>query len=136
MPKLPKDKIDTIRKSLPKQVEQIAFAEGTEPPFSHPLNSEKRDGTFKCGVCGEALFASHHKYDSGSGWPSFFQPLDQGAVETKTDTKLRLPRTEVHCSNCGAHLGHVFDDGPNPTGQRFCVNGSVLDFKPDDDKNA
>jgi peptide-methionine (R)-S-oxide reductase len=84
---------------------------------------------FHCVACGEPLFASETKYESGSGWPSFYAPLDQ-AVETTTDNSWLMKRTEVHCAKCESHHGHVFDDGPNPTGQRFCINGAVLDFKP------
>lgn len=135
MAKLPKEDISKLRKSLPREVERIAFEEGTEAPFSHPLNAEKRDGEFHCRVCDEPLFDAAHKYDSGSGWPSFFKPADRSGIETKTDMKLAVPRTEIHCANCGAHLGHVFSDGPAPTGQRYCVNGSVLDFKPETDDN-
>jgi len=104
---------------------------GTEPPFSHPLNAEKRAGTFQCAGCGAPLFDASTKYDSGSGWPSFFRPLE-GAVGTTTDHVLLTPRTEVHCAQCGGHLGHVFDDGPAPTGQRYCMNGTSLDFAPSD----
>ncbi|MBB4265124.1 peptide-methionine (R)-S-oxide reductase MsrB [Roseospira visakhapatnamensis] len=103
---------------------------GTERPFSHPLNEEKRDGTFRCAGCGTPLFDAQTKYDSGSGWPSFFRPLD-GAVGTATDHVLAMPRTEVHCAQCGGHLGHVFEDGPAPTGLRYCMNGAALDFEPD-----
>lgn len=110
----------------------IAFEEATEPPFSNPLNAEKRSGEYRCAVCGTPLFSSDDKYDSGSGWPSFTRPMQDGALGSKSDRKLLMPRTEVHCANCGAHMGHVFDDGPAPTGQRFCINGSVLDFKPGD----
>jgi len=102
---------------------------GTERPFSHPLNAEKRAGTFRCAGCGADLFDATTKYESGSGWPSFFRPLD-GAVGTSTDRALFTPRTEVHCAQCGGHLGHVFDDGPAPTGQRYCMNGTSLDFAP------
>lgn len=102
---------------------------GTEPPFSHPLNDEKRTGTFRCAGCGAPLFDAATKFDSGTGWPSFFAPLE-GAVGTTTDYKLVYPRTEVHCAQCGGHLGHVFDDGPQPTGQRYCMNGVSLAFAP------
>lgn len=104
--------------------------EATERPFSSPLNDEKRKGTFVCAGCGEALFASGSKYDSGTGWPSFYDAMP-GAVETKTDHKLAMPRTEYHCAACGGHLGHVFEDGPAPTGLRYCTNGVALKFNPE-----
>lgn len=103
---------------------------GTEPPGSSPLNNEKRQGTYVCAGCGNALYASQHKFDSGTGWPSFYQAVSEKAVETTTDYKLIYPRTEVHCSNCGGHLGHIFDDGPPPTGKRHCINGVAMDFQP------
>jgi peptide-methionine (R)-S-oxide reductase len=103
---------------------------GTEPPGSSPLNQEHRRGTFRCAGCGQALFGSGAKFDSGTGWPSFWAPLE-GAVGTSTDYKLILPRTEVHCSRCGGHLGHVFPDGPDPTGLRYCMNGVALTFEPE-----
>lgn len=102
---------------------------GTERPFSHPLNKEKRAGTFRCAGCGAPLFDAGTKYESGSGWPSFFRPLG-GAVGTSTDRMLAMTRTEVHCARCGGHLGHVFEDGPAPTGLRYCMNGTALDFDP------
>jgi len=101
--------------------------EGTERPFSSPLNAEKRPGTFVCAGCGTPLFRSTAKFDSGTGWPSFFEALE-GAVATKTDYKLGMPRTEYHCAACGGHQGHVFPDGPNPTGLRYCNNGVALAF--------
>ncbi|MGB7405489.1 MAG: peptide-methionine (R)-S-oxide reductase MsrB [Pacificimonas sp.] len=106
--------------------------EATEPPGSSPLNAEKRDGTFLCAGCDAELFPSDTKYESGSGWPSFYAPVE-GQVETKTDYKMIVPRTEVHCARCGGHLGHVFDDGPAPTGKRFCMNGAALSFAPSED---
>ncbi|MFO1196254.1 MAG: peptide-methionine (R)-S-oxide reductase MsrB [Burkholderiaceae bacterium] len=105
--------------------------EGTERPWSSPLNDEKRKGSFVCAGCGQPLFTSDMKYDSGSGWPSFFRALP-GAFETKVDRKLFARRTEYHCSRCGGHHGHVFDDGPAPTGQRWCNNGVALKFVPDE----
>ncbi|MEE4348792.1 MAG: peptide-methionine (R)-S-oxide reductase MsrB [Pacificimonas sp.] len=105
--------------------------EATEPPGSSPLNGEKRDGMFICAGCGTDLFPAETKYESGTGWPSFYAPVE-GGVETKTDFKMVLPRTEVHCASCGGHLGHVFDDGPAPTGKRYCMNGAAMEFRAAD----
>ena len=104
---------------------------GTERAGTSPLNVEKRDGTFYCAGCGQPLFASSTKFESGTGWPSFWQPLDD-AIGTSEDTFLAMKRTEVHCSRCGGHLGHVFNDGPRPTGLRYCMNGVAMGFKPAD----
>jgi peptide-methionine (R)-S-oxide reductase len=103
--------------------------EGTERPFTSPLNDEKRDGEFACAGCGLVLFRSDQKFDSGTGWPSFFDTVE-GRVETKRDFKLIVPRTEYHCARCGGHQGHVFNDGPQPTGLRYCNNGIALTFIP------
>lgn len=100
----------------------------TERPFSSPLNDETRPGTFVCGGCAQPVYASDTKFKSGTGWPSFWEPIDPANVGTKPDRSLIITRTEVHCSNCGGHLGHVFDDGPEPTGKRHCINGLALDF--------
>jgi peptide-methionine (R)-S-oxide reductase len=102
----------------------------TEPAGTSPLNDEKRAGMFVCAGCGKQLFTSATKYESGSGWPSFYEPLE-GAVATTQDRSFFVLRTEVHCADCGGHLGHVFPDGPKPTGQRYCMNGLALAFKPD-----
>lgn len=114
---------------LPPQAYAVLFEEATEHPLSSALNGEKRDGTFLCAACHQPLFDSSAKYESGTGWPSFWQPLPK-AVATKTDYKMILPRTEYHCSRCGGHQGHVFDDGPKPTGLRYCNNGVALRFVP------
>lgn len=103
---------------------------GTERPFTSPLNAEHRDGMFYCASCGQQLFSSEAKFDSGTGWPSFFQPIGEDAVGETTDRSLFMTRTEVHCSRCGGHLGHVFPDGPRPTGLRYCMNGVSLKFEP------
>jgi peptide-methionine (R)-S-oxide reductase len=122
------DDAEWKRRLSPEQYE-VLRREGTERPFTSLLNDEKRRGTFLCAGCGQPLFTSDAKFYSGTGWPSFFQPL-AGAVETKRDYHLILPRTEYHCSRCGGHQGHVFDDGPTPTGKRFCNNGVALTFEP------
>jgi peptide-methionine (R)-S-oxide reductase len=102
---------------------------GTERPGTSALNHEKRRGTFLCAACRQPLFSSETKYESGSGWPSFYKPIE-GAVGTSHDDSLFMPRTEVHCANCGGHLGHVFEDGPPPTGLRYCMNGVAMIFEP------
>jgi peptide-methionine (R)-S-oxide reductase len=102
---------------------------GTERPFSSPLDHEKRKGIFACAACDLPLYSSETKFDSGTGWPSFYRPLPN-AVGESADRSLILPRTEVHCRRCGGHLGHVFNDGPPPTGLRYCMNGVALTFKP------
>ncbi len=107
----------------------VLFREDTERPFSSPLNDEHRAGTFVCAACYQPLFDSHTKFDSGTGWPSFYQPLP-GRLATKQDYQLIVPRTEYHCNHCGGHQGHVFDDGPPPTGLRYCNNGLALRFIP------
>lgn len=117
------------RRILSPAAYRVLRREDTEPPFSSPLNKEKRRGNFVCAGCGQKLFNSVTKYESGTGWPSFFRPI-RGAVGTKMDYGLHLPRVEVHCSNCGGHLGHVFDDGPKPTGKRYCMNGVAMRFEP------
>ena len=127
-------KIEHTDEEWKKQLSPAAYTvlrqQGTERAFTSPLNREKRPGTFLCAGCGQELFSSQDKYESGSGWPSFNRPLP-GAVGTETDDSHGMVRTEVHCTRCGGHLGHVFDDGPRPTGERFCMNGVALDFKPE-----
>ncbi len=117
------------RKLLPPESYDVLRHEGTERPFSSPLDHETHAGTYFCEGCALALFSSKTKFDSGTGWPSFWAPLPN-AVETKTDSLLGMQRTEVHCRRCAGHLGHVFDDGPKPTGLRYCMNGVALRFRP------
>jgi len=122
------------RELLTDEQFRVGVKEGTERPFSEGnLNDEYRKGQFKCVGCGTVLWSSTHKFDSGTGWPSFFAPAAPKVVETKTDFKLIMPRTECHCATCGLHMGHVFKVGPAPTGERWCINGVVLDFEPDSD---
>ena len=118
------------KKLLTSEQYDVLREEGTERPFSSPLDHEKRNGMFACTACDLDLFPSRYKFDSGTGWPSFYDVLP-GHVETKTDLKLAQPRTEYHCARCGGHHGHVFNDGPPPTGLRYCNNGVVLKFIPD-----
>jgi peptide-methionine (R)-S-oxide reductase len=118
------------REILPEDRYEILFEEATEPPRSSPLNEEKRTGTYVCAACGLPLFRSDAKFESGTGWPSFTQPVE-GSTDTKRDFKLIWPRTEYHCARCGGHQGHVFNDGPEPTGQRWCNNGLALRFVPE-----
>ncbi|MEK6279856.1 MAG: peptide-methionine (R)-S-oxide reductase MsrB [Acidobacteriota bacterium] len=108
---------------------QITREKGTERPFSSPLNDIHEKGTFECVACGLPLFRSKAKFDSGTGWPSFYEPIAKESVREETDKSLWATRTEVLCARCDAHLGHVFDDGPNPTGLRYCMNGVALKFK-------
>jgi peptide-methionine (R)-S-oxide reductase len=120
---------DQWRSELSAEQFRVLRGHGTERPGASPLNEEHRPGLFHCAACGQALFSAETKYDSCSGWPSFFQPLD-GAVGTREDRSHFMHRTEVHCARCGGHLGHVFPDGPKPTGLRFCMNGVSLRFEP------
>jgi peptide-methionine (R)-S-oxide reductase len=128
--KFPVEKSDEAwRSELPPEAFHVLREHGTERAGSSPLNAEKRSGSFLCAACGQELFGSDTKYESGSGWPSFYRPKPD-AVGTTTDTSHFMRRTEVHCSRCGGHLGHVFPDGPQPTGERYCMNGAALKFEP------
>ena len=122
---------DEWRRLLKPAAYKVLRHEGTELPYSSPLNKEKRPGVFACAGCDLPLFSSKTKFESGTGWPSFYQPLPN-AVATQSDRSLLIARTEVHCRRCGGHLGHVFEDGPPPTGLRYCMNGVAMVFKPED----
>jgi peptide-methionine (R)-S-oxide reductase len=120
---------DEWRRELTPDAYRVLRQHGTERAGSSPLNDEHRAGTFRCAGCGQPLFDADTKFESGSGWPSFFKPL-AGAVGTTEDRSHFMQRIEVHCANCGGHLGHVFPDGPKPTGERYCMNGVALKFEP------
>ena len=121
---------DEWKQRLSSEQFYVLRQHGTERAGTSPLNYEKRSGIFKCAGCDQPLFSADTKFESGTGWPSFFRPIE-GAVATTTDRTLGMTRTEVHCSKCGGHLGHVFPDGPRPTGLRYCMNGVALAFEPD-----
>ncbi len=116
------------REGLSPERYNVLREAGTEPPFSGEYTYSKEDGMFRCGACGAELFSSDSKFDSGTGWPSFTEPAVADAVELKKDRSHFMVRTEVLCASCGSHLGHVFDDGPGPGGQRFCINSLSLDL--------
>jgi peptide-methionine (R)-S-oxide reductase len=118
------------RAALSPEAYRVARKHGTEPAFTSPLNAEKRAGMYRCVCCGEPLFSSADKFDSGTGWPSYTRPVDPAQVGERADNSWLMRRTEVHCARCDAHLGHVFPDGPEPTGLRYCINGVALAFEP------
>lgn len=120
-----------LRGKLSQLAYHVTQEKGTERPFTGAFNANKERGTYSCVCCGNELFSSDAKYDSGSGWPSFWLPLAGDRVKTHRDASLGMVRTEVTCANCGAHLGHVFEDGPQPSGLRYCINSVSLDFERD-----
>ena len=127
---LPEDD-EEWRERLTDEEYRVLRESGTEPKFSSDLIDVKDEGKFTCAACDTVLFESDEKFESGTGWPSFWDVYDEGAVETRRDTSHGMERTEVVCGTCGGHLGHVFDDGPEPTGKRYCINGAALDFEPE-----
>jgi peptide-methionine (R)-S-oxide reductase len=131
---MPKPNDEELRARLTPEQYHVTQEQGTERAFTGEYYRNDRDGMYLCVVCGESLFSSAAKYDSGSGWPSFWQPAKAASIEERSDRAHGMIRTEVRCSNCGAHLGHVFEDGPQPSGQRYCINSAALDFKPEQGK--
>jgi peptide-methionine (R)-S-oxide reductase len=129
MEKLQRSESEWREKLSPEEYE-VLREKGTEPAFTGAYWDEKTPGVYRCRACGQELFSSDTKFDSGTGWPSFFDPMDSDAVETRPDNSLFMRRTEVVCARCGGHLGHVFEDGPNPTGLRYCINSCSLDLDP------
>jgi len=118
------------KRHLSADAYRVLREHGTEPPFQNRYDHHQEAGAYRCAGCGQELFSSEHKYDSGSGWPSFWQPISREALGEDSDRRFGMDRTEIHCSQCGGHIGHVFPDGPRPTGLRYCTNSAALEFTP------
>jgi len=130
MEKLTKEQVARLAAELTEEEQRILLHHGTEPPFCGSLLDNKKDGIYACRLCGLPLFSSEHKFDSGTGWPSFFRPVNRENLDYVRDTSYGMIRTEIRCARCGGHQGHVFPDGPPPTGERYCLNSAALEFFP------